>query len=94
MEIQTRSNAGELRTFATLREALDFANSKNSIVRELDEFTPPTKEQLEECVWKISFPLSTNERIRLVYEAGDWVLRQMGDEVNALLKERGLEYKL
>lgn len=82
MEIQTRSNAGELRTFATLREALDFANSKNCIIRELDEFTPPTKEQLEECVWKISFSLENEERVRLVYEASNWVLRQMDEELD------------
>ncbi len=89
MDFQTRSNNGALNTFSTLKEALDFAESWNSIVRELDEFTAPTESQLGVCIWKISFSLPSKERVRLVYLGGaGWVLRQMDDEVDKILQER------
>lgn len=87
MKVQTRSIAGALCEFNTLLEAIEFAHKHNSAVSSLDEFTPPTQEQLCNCIWKISFPLPNGERIRMTWEGGSWVLHQMEDEVPALQKE-------
>ncbi len=91
MNFQTRSNDGALNYFSTLKEALDFANSKNRVILELGDPTYiPTQEQLAPCVWKISFALVTGERVRLIWEDQNWVFRQMDDEVAEMLKVRGL----
>jgi hypothetical protein len=87
MQIQTRSYSGELRNFNTLREALDYSKSLNDVVRSLDDLTPPTMEQANACVWKISFSVG-NERVRLVRNGGEWVLQQMDEEIERLMEEQ------
>jgi hypothetical protein len=72
-EVQTRSKEGELRTFKTFREALDFAKVTHEKARIAHVGSPDENDRV---VCKISFPLPTGERVRLViddYSDGyDW----------------------
>lgn len=85
-KFQTRSLHGALEFFDTFKEALDYAAKTRVEALELSESGTPGDEIDE--VWKISFSLETKERIRLVFEAGIWVLRQMDDEIERIRKER------
>lgn len=85
MEVQIRSNAGEILAFPTLKAALDFAKERN---KPLFEDRTLTNEESAALIWKISFSLPTGERIRLVFEDYEWVLRQMDDEVEKILNQR------
>lgn len=70
MEVQTRSNAGEIRTFPTFKEALDFAK---------DSVKGKGWYEKAGAVWKISFSLPNGERIRLTRLLDSFVLDQMED---------------
>jgi len=84
LQVQTRSTDGAIQDFETFREALDYANKINDEALAKFEGGAPLGDLV--IVWKISFSLPNGERIRLVKEDEKWILRQMEDEVEEILK--------
>ncbi len=80
MEIQARSNEGELLYFLTLKEALDKAKERLEKSKKAHSSSP---DEHDRVIWKISFTLPNGERVRLVheYEENRWILRQIDDEI-------------
>lgn len=83
-QFQTRSYEGEIRTFNTFRQALDFADG---IWKKVLKSTKETDTKL--IIEKISFSIG-KERVRLIWEEGNaqWALRQMEDDIKEELTAR------
>lgn len=77
MVILAQSRDGrETHHFDILQDALNFANERNNLVYDLDEFTPPTNTQTDLMIVSILFHLPSNELVRLVQEGGrNWVVK-------------------